>query len=401
MYVNGKNTVVKHNASTTDIIDALLNAVPIAVNQCIPEIDSMIYKSGDPLIDAVSCCRYIRSNVKYKADGFDEQNIQLPGRMFQDTKQADCKSFSLAFVGMMEALGHDAGFRFASYRLNKVPTHVYNFVVCNGKKYTFDSCVENLKESNRHTHIQDMKVQYLSAPFDYAAYANQLAAKGYSKQKIADLIKAEQERQNKLQEFEGKPKTLFGKAARAFATVQFAIPRNAFRLLVSLNTRGYATQLDRAVQKDRSKVRQFWEFFGGKFDGGDSLIQSINTGKNKRPLFGAKDENRPIKGLGFYPVDSEESYIGFEPATTAAAIASATPIIIAVRDLLKATGIKAEDIKELITPKEELEGDKLPADFPKYDPNAKTGFEISPLMIGGIAAGLALIYFFTMKKGKK
>jgi hypothetical protein len=84
--------------------------------------------------------------------------------MFLKTKQADCKSFSLAFVGMMEALGHDVGFRFASYRKNKIPTHVYNFVVCNGKKFTFDSCVENLKESPRYTFIKDMKVQYLSGP---------------------------------------------------------------------------------------------------------------------------------------------------------------------------------------------------------------------------------------------
>jgi hypothetical protein len=398
MYIDRKNTVVKNNASTPDIIDALLNAVPIATKQCIPEIDSMIYKSGDPLIDAESVCRYIRSNVKYKADGFDEQNIQLPGRMFQDTKQADCKSFSLAFVGMMKALGHDCGFRFASYRENKIPTHVYNFVVCNGKKYTFDACVQNLKESNKHTHIQDMKVQYLSAPFDYAAYANQLAAKGYSKQKIADLIKAEQGRQEKLQEFEGKPKTLFGKAARLFAKTQFVIPRQAFRLIVSFNARGLATQLDRAVQNNRSKVRQFWEFFGGKFDGGDSLMQSINTGKNKRPLFGAKDENRPIKGLGFYPGNSEDSYIGCDPTCIAAGIASATPIIVAAKDLFKASGIKVEDIKSLITPKEEADGEKLPDEFPKYDPNASIEFSPSPLMIGGILGGLALVYFLIKKK---
>ena len=67
----------------------------------------MIHKSEIPLIDAERCCRYIRANVRYKADGFSEQNIQLPGRMFKDTKQADCKSISLAFVGMMGAMGYD------------------------------------------------------------------------------------------------------------------------------------------------------------------------------------------------------------------------------------------------------------------------------------------------------
>jgi hypothetical protein len=402
MYVNGKNTIVKDNASTPDIIEALLNAVPAAVNQCKGYIDSMIYKSGDPLIDAEKCCRYIRSNVKYKADGFDEQNIQLPGRMFKGTKQADCKSFSLAFVGMMKALGYDAGFRFASYKSNKIPTHVYNFVNCKGKKYTFDSCVENLKESPRHTFIKDMKVQYLSAPFNYAEYAQQLAAKGYSKQKIADLIKAEQGRQNQLTQAAGKPRTLFGRAARAFATIQLAIPRNAFRLIVSTNTRGFATQLDRAVQKNRNAVKNFWEFFGGKFDGGDSLIQSINTGKNKKPLFGAKDENKPGAGVGFYYADTEEAYIG-EPlsVTITAAIATATPIIIAAKKLLAEAGVKEGDIRNLLTPKEQREGNKLPEEFPEYDPKLESGFSPSPLLIAGVVGGLALVYFLSKKKRKK
>jgi hypothetical protein len=406
MFVNGKNTLVKDNASTPDIIDALLKAVPMAVDQCKNSIDYMIYKSGDPLIDAERCCRYIRSNVTYKADGFDEQNIQLPGRMFLKTKQADCKSFSLAFVGMMKALGHNVGFRFASYRKNKIPTHVYNFVFCNGKIYTFDSCVENLRESKKHTFIQDMKVQYLSAPITYTNYqqlVDTLARKGFTKQQIAEEIKRIQAREQSAQEFNTKPRTLLGKAARAFAAVQFVIPRNAFRTLVSFNTRGFATQLDRAVQKNKVAVKSFWEFFGGKFDGGDSLMQSINAGKNKKPLFGAKDQNKPGAKVGFYYDDSEDAYIGFDPVTgTTAAIAAATPIIVALKDLLKSLGVKPEDLKDLITKKEEGEGNKLPDVFPEYKPKNGIGFEPTPIMIAGIVGGLALVYFLVIKKkGKK
>ena len=401
MYVNGKNTVVKDNATTPDIIEALLNAVPIAVNQCKDYINEMISISGNPLIDAEKCCRYIRSNVNYKADGFDEQNIQLPGRMFKSTKQADCKSFSLAFVAMMKAAGYkDVGFRFASYRPNKIPTHVYNFVFCNGKLYTFDSCVETLKESKRHTYIKDMKVQYLSAPITYTNYqqlVDTLAKKGFTKEQIAEEIKRIQAREQSAQEFNTKPRTLFGKAARTFAAVQFVIPRNSFRSLVSLNFRGLATQLDRAVQTNRLKVKSFWEFFGGKFDGGDSLMQSINTGKNKKPLFGAKDENRPGAGVGFYYADTEEAYIGFDPVTgTTAFVAAATPIIVAVKDLLKSLVVKEGDIRKLILPNEEAAGDKLPDEFPQYNPNAS--IMPSPLLIAGVVGGLAIVYFLTKKK---
>ena len=407
MFVNGKNTLVKDNAKTPDIIEALLNAVPIAVNQCKDYINTMIHVSGDPLIDAERCCRYIRSNVQYKADGFDEQNIQLPGRMFKGTKQADCKSFSLAFVGMMKAAGYkDVGFRFASYRPNKIPTHVYNFVFCNGKLYTFDSCVENLKESKRHTYIQNMKVQYLSAPqgqVNYSKFIADLQAQGRTKEEIAEAIKKLQGIVTNIDTaLDSKPKRkLLGRAARAYAAAMFVIPRSSFRLLVSFNVRGLATQLDRAVQKNRNAVKNFWEFFGGKFDGGDSLIQSINTGKNKKPLFGAKDENRPGSGVGFYYADTEEAYIG-EPITSAtitAAIATATPIILAAKDLLKTLGVKEGDIRKLILPNEEAAGDKFPDEFPQYKPEAS--LMPSPLLIAGVIGGLALVYFLTKKKGKK
>ena len=410
MYVNVKNKVVKDNAKTPDIIEALLNAVPIAVNQCKDYINEMISISGDPLIDAERCCRYIRSNVQYKADGFDEQNIQLPGRMFKGTKQADCKSFSLAFVGMMKAAGYkDVGFRFASYRPNKIPTHVYNFVFCNGKLYTFDSCVENLRESKKHTFIKDMKVQYLSAPPmqpDYVKFAAEAKAKGYSDAEIADAIDKLKKQfagvQTAIDQNRAKPKrTLLGRAARLYAAATFVIPRSSFRLLVSFNVRGFATQLDRAVQKNKNAVKGFWEFFGGKFDGGDSLMQSINTGKNKKPLFGAKDENRPGAGVGFYFADTEEAYIGeaITAASITAAITAATPIIVAMTSLLRSLGVKEGDIRKIILPNEKASGDKFPNEFPEYKPEAS--LMPSPLLIAGVVGGLALVYFLTKKKRKK
>ena len=389
MYVNGKNTLVKDNASTKDIIDALCNVVPVAVNQCRTDIDSMIHKSGNPLIDAERCCRYIRANVRYKADGFSEQNIQLPGRMFKDTKQADCKSFSLAFVGMMGAMGYDCGFRFASYRPNKIPTHVYNFVVCNGKKFTFDACVENLKESTRHTHIQDMKVQYLTG---VPIMANDLEYIGKKK---------------------GNRKPFFKKAGDAAKKITLAPVRNAFLALVRLNARGLAKKLNITVQKDLSTTKGFWEKLGGKFD---SLQSAINAGKNKKPLAGESKRSKGLKGMGFYYADTEEAYIGeydlngnrigvVDLAAVGTFLAAATPALIAASNLFKKNNIpEDEESGVVVTEEEEESSEKLPAGFEAADPEGgsgsmlTTGFKPSPLMIGGIVGGLALVYFLTKKK---
>jgi hypothetical protein len=398
MYVDGKNTLVKDNAKTPDIIEALLNAVPLAINQCIPEINKMIDVSGNAIIDAEKCCRYIRSNVNYRADGFQEQNIQLPGRMFKN-KKADCKSFSLAFVGMMEALGYkNVGFRFASYRPNKIPTHVYNFVIWNGKKYIFDSCIKTLKESQKYTYIKDMKVQYLSAPCEesYPAFVRRVLKLPRNQRAAAHR---ERNALNCSESLSTKIQRAGTDIVRGAKKVALAVPRNAFRALVSLNFRGLAEKLDEANKKNPAKIKSFWEKLGGKYDGGDSLQQSINTGKDKKPLLGQIMEDE-FGNIGFYSSDNENSYIG-EPATVAATIAAAAPIVVAVMDLLKTVGINKEDVAKLILPKEKEAGGSLPEAFIVEDKEQQgflANFKPSPLVIGGIVGGIALIYFLTKKK---
>lgn len=369
---NGKTTIAKSNAKTKDIIEALCNVVPIAINQCKGEVEQVISKTGNILQDAESCCRYIRSNVKYKADGFSEQNIQLPGRMFKGTKQADCKSFSLAFIAMMGAMGYkNIGFRFASYRSNKIPTHVYNFVICNGKKYTFDACVENLKESKRYTFIKDMKVQYLSGlPIMENDY---IGKKGTGKKILLSPV------------------------------------RGAFLALLDLNVRGLAKKLSIALQKNPSKTKAMWEKLGGKFD---KLEKAINKGKNKKPLAGESKKNKGLKGLGFYSANSESSYyigendsIGaLDLAAIGTFLATAAPALIAAKNLFKENGIPEGDEGDVITKDEADATEPLPKGFEAADPEGgsagglTTGFKVSPLLIGGIVGGLGLIYFLTKKK---
>ena len=365
MNFDGKKILAKPNGNTYDIIEALVNISPQAIDQVKPKINTLINVTGDAYKDALQVAAYIRKNVKYKADGYENQNIQLPGRVLNDTKQADCKTFSLLFLSMMKAAGHKAGFRFASYRQNKIPTHVYNWIIYKNNLLTFDTCVSTLKESPRHTFLKDMDVNYLT---------------GYHEP-----------------EYIGRKKGK-GKLFKGIKKIALAAPRNAFRAIVSFNVRGLAKNLNQAVAKDSSKVKGFWEKLGGKFDGGDSLMQSINKGKDKKPLFGEK------KGVSEY---ENEPYLGFALETS---IAAATPILLAVKNLLKDLGIKPEDIAGIITPGEEAEADAsgnkfddanfVPSDPEKGTPGGglTTGFKASPLLIGGVLGAGLLIYLLTKKK---
>lgn len=379
MNFDGKKILAKPNGNTYDIIEALIDITPKAIEQVKPSIKKLVTISGNAYIDAKTIAKYIRNNVTYKADGYENQNIQLPGRLINGTKVGDCKSFSLLFCSMMKAAGHKAGYRFASYRKNKIPTHVYNWVLDNEKNfYTFDTCVRTLKESPRHTYIKDMDVNYLTGSPEND-YINGKAER--------QARRAERKEKREKRREEGKG---FFQGVKKIA---LAAPRNAFRLIVSFNVRGLAKHLNEAIQKDKSKVEGFWKKLGGKFDGGDSLMQSINTGKDKKPVFGEK------KGVSGY---DDEPYIG---SALAAAVASATPILLAVKKMLADLGIKPEDIKNILTKDEEEEaeasGNKITdPNFTASDDENKssTGFSPSPLLIGGVLGAGVLIYLLTKKK---
>jgi hypothetical protein len=375
----------RYGSDTRDIISALCAAVPAAVNQVKPYIENILTATGDPVKDTERACRYVRGLVSYKQDGFSEQKIQLPARLLKDTKVGDCKSFSLAVLSIITAMGYKGGFRFSSYKQNKIPTHVYNFVFDNsGKKITFDACVESLKESPRYTYIKDMEVTYLAgSPIMVDSY-----------------------------DYLGRRKR--GKGGRGgnrgggFKKIALAPARGAFLLMVKFNARGLATKLQQSIQKGSDKTKAFWEKVGGSFD---KLKAEINKGAKKKPLLGIKK-----KGIsGATQTEYLQEGIGIEPATLtaiAAAVTAAAPILLAVSKLFKSQRIP-EGEEDVISDDEKQDEpgldpdgtgftvtDAEPGSGSKETPGMlTTGFKPSPLMIGAIGLGaLGLLYILTKKK---
>jgi hypothetical protein len=373
----------RFGSDTRDIISALCAATPAAVNQVKPYIENILQPTGDPVKDTERACRYVRGLVSYKQDGFLEQKIQLPARLLKDTKLGDCKSFSLAVLSIITALGYKGGFRFASYKANKTPTHVYNFVFDNsGKKITFDSCVESLKESPRYTYIKDMEVTYLA---------------GSPIMIDSDPYYIGKKKKKKSKDKPGKGKVIF-----------LAPARGAFLSLVALNVRGLATKLQQSINKGSDKTKAFWTKVGGDFS---KLQNSVNKGAKKKALFG---KGKGVSGA-LHAEYLEQQGIGVEPTTLAAAaglLATAAPILLAVSKLFKSQQIPegegdvlTENEKANTAPLDE-EGsgftvaDSEPGSGAKETPTMlTTGFKPSPLMIGAIGLGaLGLIYILTKKK---
>ena len=371
-------------SDTRNIISALCAAVPAAVNQVAPFISTILTPTGDPVKDAERVCRYVRGLVTYKQDGFSEQKIQLPARLLKDTKKGDCKSYSLAVLAILTAMGYRSGFRFASYRSNKIPTHVYNFVLDNQNNlHSFDACVESLKESPRFTYIQDMKVTYLAG--------------------TPTMI-------------ESREMDYIGKKGRG-KKIFLAPVRGAFLSLVALNVRGLATKLQRSLAKGDADTKAFWKKLGGDFD---KLKKNIDKGKNKKALFGkGKGLKSPYiyneyigatefqYGAEFINAPEDSDYLGaVDWAAIGTFLAAAAPALIAVNNLFKKQGIP-EGEGDVITEEEKKNTTPLDPDgqgFEAADPESKTtpgfstGFKPSPLLIGGAAAAALALYFITKKK---
>lgn len=371
----------RFGSDTRDIISALCSAVPAAVNQVKPYIENILQPTGDPVKDTERACRYVRGLVSYKQDGFLEQKIQLPARLLKDTQVGDCKSFSLAVLAIITALGYRGGFRFASYKANKTPTHVYNFVFDNsGKKFSFDACVESLKESPRYTYIKDMEVTYLAgSPIMIDS---------------SDYLGRRKRRAGGDKDKPGRGKKIF-----------LAPVRGAFLSLVALNVRGLASKLQQSIQKGQDKTKAFWSKLGGDFG---KLTAAVNKGAKKKALFGKG------KGMnGATQVEYLEEGIGaVDWALVGGFIATAAPALIAVSQLFKKQQIPegegdilTEGEKEKTTPLDPT-GEGFEAADPEPGAGSKetpglltTGFKPSPLMIGAIGLGaLGLIYLLTKKK---
>lgn len=138
------------------------------------------------------------------------------------------------------------------------------------------------------------------------------------------------------------------------AQVGLLLPRQAFRLLLSLNIGGLASVIAQtafevspevtATQSEgkywwdvQAKWRNAWWNLGGTW--GD-FISAVNAGKNKKPLFKnllPRSIGEKLDKLGIGGFDDSKTPIGVDPATAGTTATNAAAIIGAVSTLLNNT----------------------------------------------------------------
>jgi hypothetical protein len=380
-----KILTAKNNANTDDIIYHLCMAAPAAIAQVKKmNLAEIIGLTGSNVQrDGKLAGKWIRAEIKYKMDGYDNQNIQFPSALLK-SKNGDCKSLSLLYLAIMENAGYNGGFRFASYRPNGKFTHVYNyFLDKSNKKFIFDACSKNLNENKNYKSVKDMRVNYLAgAPVMFEDVEKRPVQTGFingvpvvkfldtgeiisapeyiGRKRLKDRIN---DKWKQFQKNNPKLADTIKKGVDTGKKVSLAPSRAAFLTLLAVNARGYSSKIKRWMDKDPDAAKKLWEGFGGDFN---IFKEKVAKAAARKPLFGEK-RKRGVSGYNY-----AQDYVGVEPVTTAAssqaiigAIAAAAPIIAALLAALKKAGIK--DTPEETPPADDEGLPPLPDD-PLKDP---------------------------------
>lgn len=418
------------NGSTKDILYSLSAAVPAAIEQAkrfnLAEAVG-ITDETTPVEAGILTGSWIRENITYKLDPFNEQNIQLPSSLLR-TKKGDCKSLSLLFLSILEAAGYNAGFRFVSYKKNKPYTHVYNYIcISKNKFHTFDCCIKELKEIQTYKDKKDMRVNYLAGtPMMIGEDINGLSKPTVNELLTDDRYMGEPDYIGKKKVFKklaDKIKKTVGNEVKFVKTVALAPARGPFLLLLDVNFRGLARKMNEVRKKNPKLYEEFWLKLGGKLK---SLNEAVDKGAKKKPFLG---ERKGVSGAtaacyiggvnSICKVDDDSEAIGFDPATITVALTSAAAIVAAAQKLFKKEGVKDKPEEGSIdvtdAPAINPEGGDFAANDPaspeaeKYALTGETPAVTSrapastfkpslPLILGGTAIVGGLIYSLTKKK---
>lgn len=122
-----KERIRYKDGDTDDIVKVILDMDSMSDKYVDAEAAQCLFGSDD-YETLRNVWKFVNGNIQYKADARGKEVVKSPAALFSIGK-GDCKSFSIAEVALLRALGFKGiRYRFASYNNNADVTHVY--VIC-------------------------------------------------------------------------------------------------------------------------------------------------------------------------------------------------------------------------------------------------------------------------------
>lgn len=310
----GNSKMIVRDQQVPDIISAMLSAHKMYAGEY-DKISKDFY-SGDGVQTAKKLFEFLKKNVHYKIESDKNQRIMSPSAILSLGKN-DCKNYALFIMGVLDSLkrkgliNNKIYYRFASYRLlDEIPHHVFAVIQDqDGTEYFIDPVLSKFNERKTYYHKIDKEpTMPLYSVSGIGAAKKKTAAKA-----VAPAAKPKEKKKIVLK-------------------IALAPARGSFLLLVGLNFMGLATKLKNAFTNRADDTQNWWKNLGGN---PNELLRKTEQGAKKKRLLGENVEF------------ASEGQIGVVATGTAAAAATAAPILIKLAEFLSKLGIDVKEVAEV------------------------------------------------------
>lgn len=325
----GNSQMLVRDQQVPDIISAMLSAHKMYASEY-DKISKDFY-TGDGVQTAKKLFEFLKKNVKYKIESDKNQRIMSPSAILSLGKN-DCKNYALFIMGVLDSLkrkgliNNKIYYRFASYKLlDEIPHHVFAVIQDqDGNEYFVDPVLSKFNERKTYYHKIDKEPNM--PLYSVSGIGNQVGL--FKKKKPV-----------------AAPTQTATAAAAAPATapvprekkkivlkIALAPARGSFLLLVGLNFMGLATKLKNAFDNRADETQNWWKNLGGN---PNELLRKTEQGAKKKRILGSDVEF------------ASEGQVGVVATGTAAAAATAAPILIKLAEFLSKLGIDVKEISEV------------------------------------------------------
>lgn len=310
----GNSKMIVRDQQVPDIISAMLSAHKMYASEY--DKISQDFYSGDGVQTAKKLFQFLKKNVHYKIESDKNQRIMSPSAILSLGKN-DCKNYALFIMGVLDSLkrkgliNNKIYFRFASYKLlEEVPHHVFAVIQNqDGTEYFIDPVLSSFNERKTYYH----KIDKIPSMPLYSVSGIGAAKKKAASKAVTPVAQPKEKKKIVLK-------------------IALAPARGSFLLLVGLNFMGLASKLQNAFDNRADETQNWWKNLGGN---PNELLRKVQQGSKKKRLLGADVEF------------ASEGQIGVVAAGTAAATATAAPILIKLAEFLSKLGIDVKEVSEV------------------------------------------------------
>ena len=310
----GNSKMLVRDQQVPDIISAMLSAHKLYASEY--DKISQDFYSGDGIQTAKKLFEFLKKNVRYKIESDKNQRIMSPSAILSLGKN-DCKNYALFIMGVLDSLkrkgliNNKIYYRFASYKLlDEIPHHVFAVIQDqNGNEYFIDPVLSSFNERKTYYHKIDKEP---TMPL-YSVSGIGAAKKKAAAKTVTPAAKPKEKKKIVLK-------------------IALAPARGSFLLLVGLNFMGLATKLKNAFNNRADDTQNWWKNLGGN---PNELLRKVEQGAKKKKLLGADVEF------------ASEGQVGVVATGTAAAAATAAPILIKLAEFLSKLGIDVKEVSEV------------------------------------------------------